>query len=65
MMNKVLGLLSDSFSAAYSVVGRPSIPREQLLRALLLRALFSFQRAVTTTLKSLLANRLLAACTQR
>src|SRR3954467_9229210 len=33
--------LSPTFSAMYSAVGRPSIPPEQLLKALLLMALYS------------------------
>ena len=33
--------LSPAFSKLYSAIGRPSIPPEQLLRALLLRAFFS------------------------
>lgn len=35
--------MSRAFSAAYSPLGRPSIPPEQLLKALLLQALYSIR----------------------
>jgi transposase len=41
MTNEVLGVLSPVFSRIYSTQGRPSIPPEQLLRALLLQVLYS------------------------
>lgn len=41
MVNGVLHDMSRSFSRLYSDVGRPSIPPEQLLRALLLQVLYS------------------------
>ena len=41
LANAALDRLSPSFHAIYSAVGRPSIPPEQLLRALLLQAFFS------------------------
>src|SRR5947207_11652587 len=41
MVDKVLKELSPEFSKMYSKVGRPSIPPEQLLRALLLQMLYS------------------------
>jgi transposase len=41
MVDKVLKELSPEFNKMYSKVGRPSIPREQLLRALLLQMLYS------------------------
>src|ERR1700724_3702190 len=41
MVDQVLKELSPEFSKMYSKVGRPSIPPEQLLRALLLQMLYS------------------------
>ncbi len=41
IVNEVLGSLSAEFEALYSHTGRPSIPPEQLLRALLLQAFYS------------------------
>src|ERR1700688_5294500 len=41
MVDKVLKELSPEFNKMYSQVGRPSIPPEQLLRALLLQMLYS------------------------
>src|ERR1017187_9767648 len=41
MVDKVLKELSPEFGKMYSKVGRPSIPPEQLLRALLLQMLYS------------------------
>lgn len=41
MVDKVLKQLSPDFDRMYSKVGRPSIPPEQLLRALLLQMLYS------------------------
>src|SRR5438445_7844728 len=41
MVDKVLQELSPEFDKMYSKVGRPSIPPEQLLRALLLKMLYS------------------------
>ena len=41
MVDKVLKELSPEFAKMYSQVGRPSIPPEQLLRALLLQMLYS------------------------
>ena len=41
--DRVLRALSSRFSAMYSEIGRPSIPPEQLLRALLLQALYSIR----------------------
>ena len=35
--------LSDRFDAMYSEIGRPSIPPEKLLRALLLQAFYSIR----------------------
>jgi transposase len=39
----VLTSLTDRFDAMYSEVGRPSIPPEKLLRALLLQAFYSIR----------------------
>src|SRR5256885_6013182 len=39
--DKILGQLSRAFARMYSQIGRPSIPPEQLLRALLLQVLYS------------------------
>jgi transposase len=41
LANAALDRLSPSFSKLYSLIGRPSIPPEQLLRALLLQAFFT------------------------
>ena len=41
MVDKALKELSPAFNKMYSKVGRPSIPPEQLLRALLLQMLYS------------------------
>src|SRR5580692_4924120 len=41
MVDKVLKELSPEFAKMYSKVGRPSVPPEQLLRALLLQMLYS------------------------
>ena len=41
MVNTVLAELSPDFATLYSPVGRPSIPPEQLLRALLLQVLYT------------------------
>ena len=41
MVDQVLKELSPEFDKMYSKVGRPSIPLEQLLRALLLQMLYS------------------------
>src|SRR4030095_3712015 len=41
MVDEVLGELSPQFDQLYSKVGRPSIPPEHLLRALLLQVLYS------------------------
>lgn len=43
IVNDVLTGLSSDFAAAYSCMGRPSIPPEQLLRALLLQAFYSIR----------------------
>jgi transposase len=41
LVNAALDRLSAKFNQMYSAIGRPSIPPEQLLRALLLQALFT------------------------
>ena len=41
LVNAALDRLSAKFNQMYSAIGRPSIPPEQLLRALLLQALFA------------------------
>jgi transposase len=43
MVNRALQELSADFSKMYSLIGRPSIPPEKLLRALLLQALYSIR----------------------
>jgi len=43
MVNEALAALSGEFSALYSRGGRPSIPPEKLLRALLLQAFYSIR----------------------
>ena len=42
-MNEALAALSGEFSALYSRIGRPSIPPEKLLRAMLLQAFYSIR----------------------
>lgn len=44
MVDEVLGDLSPLFDEMYSVRGRPSIPPEKLLRALLVQMLYSIRR---------------------
>ena len=43
LTDKVLRRLSPLFSRMYSQVGRPSIPPEKLLRALLLQVLYTIR----------------------
>ena len=43
IVNDVLGSLSSEFETLYSHMGRPSIPPEKLLRALLLQAFYSIR----------------------
>jgi transposase len=44
MVDEVLTELSPEFTKMYAKVGRPSIPPEQLLRALLLQLLYSVRK---------------------
>ena len=46
VVNEALAALSGEFSALYSRSGRPSIPPEKLLRAMLLQAFYSIRSAV-------------------
>jgi len=41
--NEALGALSETFEALYAPIGRPSIPPEMLLRALLLQAFYGIR----------------------
>ncbi len=43
LVNEALSALEKEFSALYSPMGRPSIPPEQLLRAMLLQAFYSIR----------------------
>ena len=43
LVNEALSALSRDFSAMYSRMGRPSIPPEKLLRAMLLQAFYSIR----------------------
>ena len=43
IVNQALGELSPTFARIYARLGRPSIPPEQLLRALLLQAFYSIR----------------------
>ena len=43
IVDEVLEGMSGAFSEAYAPVGRPSIPPEKLLRALLLQAFYSIR----------------------
>jgi transposase len=42
-VNEALGALSGEFSALYARVGRPSIPPEKLLRAMVLQAFYAIR----------------------
>src|ERR1700732_1574726 len=43
LVNEALGALVDEFSALYAPIGRPSLPPEKLLRAMLLQAFYSIR----------------------
>jgi transposase len=43
IVNEALTALEEEFSALYSPIGRPSIPPEKLLRAMLLQAFYSIR----------------------
>src|SRR5438874_3746104 len=43
MTDHILAKLSQKFAHMYSTIGRPSIPPEKLLRALLLQVLYSIR----------------------
>jgi transposase len=43
IVNEALVALADDFAALYSPIGRPSIPPEKLLRAMLLQAFYSIR----------------------
>ena len=43
IVNEALARLAGDFSALYSRMGRPSIPPEKLLRAMLLQAFYSIR----------------------
>ena len=43
IVNEALGALKGEFAALYSPIGRPSIPPEKLLRAMLLQAFYSIR----------------------
>lgn len=43
LVNPILAELSPRFQAMYSRMGRPSIPPERLLRAMLLQILFTIR----------------------
>ena len=43
LVNEALAVLEKEFSALYSPMGRPSIPPEKLLRAMLLQAFYSIR----------------------
>ncbi|MGB8070704.1 MAG: transposase, partial [Pseudolabrys sp.] len=43
LVNEALVALVDEFSALYAPIGRPSIPPEKLLRAMLLQAFYSIR----------------------
>ena len=43
VVNEALASLSSEFSALYALMGRPSIPPEKLLRAMLLQAFYSIR----------------------
>lgn len=43
MVEKALSMLAPDFAAMYSHTGRPSVPPEKLLKALLLQAFYSIR----------------------
>src|ERR1700675_1750172 len=43
IVNEALSALAGEFAALYSPIGRPSIPPEKLLRAMLLQAFYSIR----------------------
>jgi transposase len=43
IVNEALSVLEREFAALYSPIGRPSIPPEKLLRAMLLQAFYSIR----------------------
>ena len=43
VVNEALASLSSEFSALYAVMGRPSIPPEKLLRAMLLQVFYTIR----------------------
>lgn len=43
IVNEALGALKSEFAALYSPIGRPSIPPEKLLRAMLLQAFYTIR----------------------
>jgi transposase len=43
IVNEALSALEREFAALYSPIGRPSIPPEKLLRAMLLQAFYSIR----------------------
>jgi hypothetical protein len=43
IVNEALSALEREFAALYSPIGRPSIPPEKLLRAMLLKAFYSIR----------------------
>jgi len=43
IVNEALSALAGEFSSLYSPIGRPSIPPEKLLRAMLLQAFYSIR----------------------
>jgi hypothetical protein len=45
IVNEALSALAREFAALYSPIGRPSIPPEKLLRAMLLQAFYSIRAA--------------------
>ena len=52
IVNEALSVLTARFEALYSPFGRPSIPPEQLLRAMLLQAFYSIRGSTSTCLSA-------------
>ena len=46
IVNEALAVLEREFAALYSPMGRPSIPPEKLLRAMLLQTFYSIPQSV-------------------
>ena len=60
LVNEALVALEHEFSALYAPIGRPSIPPEKLLRAMLLQAFYSIRSVDQMSGTPVAANQMLA-----